>query len=77
MKLPALPLLPMLPMLALALAACQHDQTRLTATGREPLVCAAWLPISYASRHDTSETVLEIRRNNAKRQAYCARLTRR
>jgi hypothetical protein len=61
----------LLPMLACGLAACQTDQTRLTATGREPLVCVVWLPISYASRRDTPETVGEIRKNNAKRAAYC------
>ena len=67
MKLSALPLLPML---ALALVACQTDQTRLIAINREPLVCAVWHPISYASRHDTPETVMEIRKNNTKRMAY-------
>jgi len=67
----------LLPMLAWGLSACQTDQIRLTATGREPLVCAVWSPISYASHHDSPETVLDIRRNNLKRQAYCQSLTKR
>lgn len=67
MKKPALLLLP-----ALALAACQADQTRWTATApAEPLVCSQWLPLTYASRHDTAETVAGLRRANARRQAYC------
>ncbi|MDE2383087.1 MAG: hypothetical protein KGO53_00595 [Alphaproteobacteria bacterium] len=37
----------------------------------EPLVCSQWLPISYAGRHDTPETIANVRRANARRLAYC------
>ena len=58
---------------ALILSACQTGQTRLIATAPpEPLVCNEWRPISYASRHDTAATTLEIRRNNARQKAYCS-----
>jgi len=59
--------------LTLALAGCQTLQTHLTATaGPEPLVCTQWLPISYASKHDTADTVAGVRANNGRRKAYCA-----
>ena len=63
----------LLPVLALLLSACQPGQTPLTATAPpEPLVCTQWLPLSFASRHDSALTIAEIRRANARRQAYCA-----
>lgn len=34
-------------------------------------VCAVWLPLTYSATGDTAETVLAIRQNNAKRQAFC------
>jgi len=37
----------------------------------EPLVCSQWLPLGYGSRHDSPQTVNDIRRANAKRNAYC------
>jgi len=59
--------------LVLPLTACQATKTLKTGTeSPEPLVCTQWLPISYASRHDTSLTIGEIRRSNARREAYCA-----
>ena len=66
LKMTALFVLPML------LAACQSDRlTPLTATGSEPLVCTQWRPITYASKHDTPETVGQVKRSNAARGAYC------
>jgi len=79
-KMLALCVLPML------LAACQSDgvtMTPTTATGAKPVVCAVWsdLPrVSYASKHDTPETVASARivnvaidRNNAARGGYGCR----
>jgi hypothetical protein len=57
----------------LILASCQSGQTlKIVTAPPEPLVCSQWLPISYASRHDTSLTIAQIRRANAARKAYCA-----
>ena len=61
--------------LLMLLAACQSDKLMIptTAIGHEPLVCSQWVQVSYASKHDTPETVAQIRRSNAARNAYCAR----
>lgn len=57
---------------ALILSACQTRQTRWTATApSEPLVCLVWRPLSYASHHDTTASINDIRRNNLRRKAYC------
>jgi hypothetical protein len=56
-------------LLAPLIASCQ---TRMTVTPpTEPLVCSQWLPLGYGSRHDSPQTVNDIRRANAKRNAYC------
>ncbi len=35
-------------------------------------ICAeAWLPIHYASKHDTAQTVSEAKANNRARSAFC------
>jgi hypothetical protein len=65
--------LPLLPVLALILPGCQPGQMPKIATApTEPLVCSQWLPISYASRHDTALTISQVRRSNAARRAYCS-----
>ena len=51
------------------LTACQTDMTATPPT--EPLVCTQWLPLTYASRHDSKETSDAVRRANARRNAYC------
>ena len=59
-------------LLLMLLAGCQSDRlTPTTGTGHSPLVCSQWVPITYASKHDTPETVQQVRVNNAKRGAYC------
>lgn len=59
-----------LPML---LGGCPPGQTRMIATAvPEPLVCSVWRPITYASKHDTAQTITEVRSSNAKRAEYCA-----
>jgi len=59
--------------LAFLLSGCQSTRLTLTtATGSEPLVCTQWLPITYASKHDTPETAIQVKRSNAARNAYCA-----
>ena len=63
----------LLPALALLLTGCQSDMTpKIVTAPPEPLVCTQWLPISYAGKHDTAETVNQLRRANARRRAYCA-----
>ena len=59
--------------LAFLLDGCQSTRlTPTTAMGTEPLVCTQWLPITYAGKHDTPETVMQVKRSNAARDAYCA-----
>ena len=43
--------------------------TRSTAIDKG--VCSIWSPLTYSASKDTPETVLGIRQNNAKRQAFC------
>jgi len=58
-----------LPML---LAACQSDRLiPMTVTGHSPIVCTQWLTITYAGKHDTPETIAQVKRSNAARNAYC------
>ena len=64
----------LLPALALLLTGCQTARTpKIVTAPPEPLVCTQWLPISYAGKHDTAETVNQLRHANARRRAYCAR----
>jgi hypothetical protein len=42
--------------------------TRSTGTSD---VCLIWQGITYSAKSDTPETVLQVRRANAKREAYC------
>jgi len=64
--------LKMLPMLALLLGGCQSTRlTSMTGTGNSPLVCTQWQAITYAGKHDTPETVAQVKRSNASRAAYC------
>ncbi len=54
-------------------AGCQSGKIRstgITADPRPP-VCTVWKGISYSAKHDTAETVSEVRANNAARAAYC------
>ncbi len=54
-------------------AGCQSSKihsTGITAETRPP-VCTVWKGISYSAKHDTPETVSEVRANNAARAAYC------
>ncbi len=53
--------------IAFGLAACQTT-TPTTATKG---VCAVWLGIDYSASLDTPETVLGVRRNNARRDEFC------
>lgn len=56
-------------LLALALlSGCATIRT--TGTG-QPDACLVWGIITYASEHDSRQTVDEIRALNAKRDAYC------
>lgn len=64
-----------LPMLAMTcfLAACQSATTTRTAETDRAIaadVCRVWRPVTYSSR-DTEKTRLEVRANNAARDAYC------
>lgn len=55
------------------LAGCQlipPTRTAATETAIVSQVCRAWVPITYSSK-DTAQTVLEVRANNAAREAYC------
>ncbi len=58
--------------LALLLAGATVTALGCTATtatsGSE---CAVWLPISWSDQ-DTEQTILEIKANNARRDAWCA-----
>jgi len=64
--------LKLLTALILSLTGCTSPKISGTGTSSlEPLVCTQWRPISYASHHDTAETVDAIRRANARRKAYC------
>jgi len=66
--------LSVLPKLALVsvLLLATGCQTHTTATTGS-LVCTVWLPITYSSGKDTPETALQVRQNNAKRDAYCGK----
>lgn len=55
------------------LVGCQSIQRTPTAGIDKKLVqqtCTVWLPITY-SGFDTAETQLNVRANNAARDAYC------
>ena len=61
-----------LPMLAMLLGGCQSTRLISTiGTGNSPLICSQWRAITYAGKHDTPETIQQVRVNNAKRGAYC------
>lgn len=62
-----------LPMLALAsslplLTSCTTIHTTATT---DKGVCAVWSALDYSAKSDTRETVLGVRQNNAKHDAYC------
>lgn len=50
------------------LAACQTTRTTATA---DKAVCAIWSPITYSAANDSEQTIAEVRRQNARRDAYC------
>ena len=57
------------------LGGCQSLQTTRTAATEADKsiaegVCSVWAPVTYSSR-DTERTQLEVRANNAAREAYC------
>lgn len=41
-----------------------------TGTAGTKSVCKAWLAISWSS-HDTDETIVEVKANNARQKAWC------
>lgn len=41
-------------------------------TGTTPDVCLIWKPVTYSASQDSSETITEVRDQNARRDAYCA-----
>lgn len=59
-------------MLAIALTGSLTGCASLTNTfgTEEQTVCAVWKPITY-SRRDTDETIVQVRVNNARRDAWC------
>lgn len=58
--------------LPLLTASCAADNlTPTTATGHEPLVCSQWATLTYSSKHDSPETIAQVRHNNARRAGYC------
>lgn len=59
------------PLLLAALCALATACQTTRSTGIDKGVCAIWGGITYSASRDTPETVLEVRRNNARRQAYC------
>lgn len=65
--------MPLLLVMMLFLAGCQQTLTTRTAETERAIagdVCSVWVPRTYSSR-DTEETQLEVRANNAARNAYC------
>jgi len=65
--------LPLLLAMMCLLVACQSTPRTNTAAADAAVtsgVCSAWQPVTYSSR-DTPDSILQIRANNAARDAYC------
>lgn len=45
---------------------------KTVAAQADDLCTRAWKPITYSRKNDSAQTVLEIRANNAARDAYCS-----
>lgn len=56
-------------MLALLVTSCQ---TPTTATGAAD-VCLIWRGIEYSASQDSTETITNVRENNARRDRYCGK----
>lgn len=59
------------PLLLVALCALATACQATRSTEIDKGVCAIWGGITYSGAKDTPETILDIRRSNARREAYC------